>query len=226
LLREKKGEASMSTNEQGTKSGINPLRAMVIGLVFLIAGLGLGYVIRGSRAAKPVTAVPAAPAASMPASAPVSGEQLQKMADEQAKPIVEKLKSDPKDPALLAQLGDLRFDAAQYKEAIKYYEQSLALDPKNTRVRSDMANSYAYTGDPDRAITEYQAALKQDPKSGLCLLNLGMVQWHDKGDVKSAVETWEKLIKVNPQFAKQVQVDKLIAKAKEHLTMPAPTGGK
>jgi tetratricopeptide (TPR) repeat protein len=148
------------------------------------------------------------------------------MADEQAKPIAEKLKSTPKDPALLAQLGDLRFDAAQYKEAITYYEQSLALDPKNTRVRSDMANAYAYTGNPDRAITEYQTALKQDPKSGLCLLNLGMVQWHDKGDVKSAVETWEQLIKVNPQFAKQVQVEKLIAKAKEHATMPAPSGGK
>jgi tetratricopeptide (TPR) repeat protein len=89
-----------------------------------------------------------------------------------------------------------------------------------------MANAYAYTGDPDRAISEYKNALKYDPKHGLSLLNLGMVQWHDKGDAKSAVETWETLLKVNPQFAMQVQVEKLIAKAKEHINMPAPTEGK
>jgi cytochrome c-type biogenesis protein CcmH/NrfG len=215
----------MTTNERATKSRYSPTQSLVMAAVLLVVGLALGYVIRGSRSG-PGNAKPAAPVASMPASAPVPPEQLQRMADEQAKPIVEKLKSDPKDPALLAQLGDLRFDAAQYKEAIRYYERSLELDPKNTRVRADMANAYAYTGNPDRAISEYQTALKYDPKHGLSLLNLGMVQWHDKSDAKSAVETWEKLIKVNPQFAQQVQVEKLIAKAKEHLGMPPPTQGK
>jgi tetratricopeptide (TPR) repeat protein len=197
-------------------------------VVFLVVGLALGYVIRGSRpgSGNATQAKPTVPIAGLPANVPDSPEQLQRMADEQAKPIVEKLKSDPKDPALLTQLGDLRFDAAQYKEAIKYYEQSLELDPKNTRVRADMANAYAYTGNPDRAISEYQTALKYDPKHGLSLFNLGMVQWHDKGDVKSAVETWEKLIKVNPQFAQQVHVERLIAKAKAHLNMPVPTEGK
>jgi tetratricopeptide (TPR) repeat protein len=222
----------MIANEQGTKSGFSPTQSIVFMLVVLVVvGLAFGYVIRGSRrgpskANNANPAKPSAPVASMPASVPVPPEQLQRMADEQAKPIVEKLKSDPKDTAALVQLGDLRFDAAQYKEAITYYERSLALDPKNTRVRGDMANAYAYTGNPDRAISEYQTALKYDPKHGVSLLNLGMVQWHDKGDVKSAVATWEKLIKVNPQFAEQVHVEQLIAKAKEHANMPAPTGGK
>jgi tetratricopeptide (TPR) repeat protein len=169
---------------------------------------------------------PTVPAAGSPADTPIAPGELKRLADVQAQPMMDKLKSRPKDPALLAQLGDLRFDAGQYKEAITFYEQSLALDPKNARVRSDMANAYAYTGNPDHAISEYQTALKYDPKHGLSLLNLGMVQWHDKGDVKSAVETWEKLIKVNPQFAQQVQVEKLIVKAKEHVNMPAPSEGK
>jgi tetratricopeptide (TPR) repeat protein len=197
-------------------------------VVFLVVGLALGYAIRASRPG-PSTATQAkatVPIAGLPANVPTPPGELKRMADEQAQPIVEKLKSDPKDPALLTQLGDLRFDAAQYKEAITYYERSLELDPKNTRVRADMASAYAYTGNPDRAISEYRTALKYDPKHGLSLLNLGIIQWHDKGDVKSAVETWEKLIKVNPQFAQQVQVKKLIAKAKEHLNTPAPTQGK
>lgn len=214
----------MTTNERATKSGFTPAQQLLVMVVVLVVvGLVLGYyVIRGARPAtgNATQAKPNAAAANLATNAPTSPEQLKQMADEQAKPIVEKLKSDPKDPALLAQLGDLRSDASQYKEAITYYEQSLAIDPKNTRVRADMANAYAYTGDPDRAISEYQTALKYDPKNGLSLLNLGMVQWHDKGDVKSAVETWKKLIKVNPQFAQQVQVEKLIAKAKEHLNMP------
>jgi len=218
----------MTTNEQATKSGYSPKQSLVMAVVFLVVGLALGYVIRGARpgSGSAAQAKPTAPMAGLPANVPVPPGELKRMADEQAKPIVEKLKSDPKDPALLAQLGDLRFDAAQYKEAITYYGQSLELDPKNTRVRADMANAYAYTGDPDRAISEYQTALKYDPKQGLSLLNLGMVQWHDKGDAKSAVETWEKLKKVNPQFAKQVQIDNLIAKAKEHTSMPAPAQGK
>jgi tetratricopeptide (TPR) repeat protein len=216
----------MTTNERATKSGYSSKQSLVMAVVLLLVGLALGFVIRGghSGARNTTQAKPTAPLAVAPA--PVAPEQLKQMADEQAKPIVEKLKSDPKDPALLAQLGDLRFDAAQYKEAITYYVQSLELDPKNTRVRADMANAYAYTGNPDRAISEYQTALKYDPKHGLSLLNLGLVQWHDKGDVKSAVKTWEKLIKVNPQFAQQVQVEQLIAKAKEHARMPAPEQGK
>lgn len=213
----------MITNEQATKSGYSPKQSLVMAVVFLVVGLALGFVIRGTRQ-KAAPAKPTAPVATMPANSPVLPEQLKQMADEQAKPIVEKLKSDPKDPALLTQLGDLRYDAAQYKEAITYYEQSLAADPKNTRVRADMASAYAYSGDPDRAISEYQTALKYDPKNGLSLLNIGMVQWHDKGNVKAALESWEKLAKVNPQFAKQVQLDQLIAKAKKHLNMPAPQG--
>jgi len=219
----------MITNEQDTKSGFSPTQSLAMAVIFLIIGLTLGYVVRGSHPAK--NAVPVAtrnaPMAGLPANVQISPGELGRMADEQSKPIIEKLKSDPKDPALLAQLGDLRFDAGQYKEAITYYEQSLALDPKNTRVRADMANAYAYTGNPDRAISEYETGLKYDPKNGLSLLNLGMVQWHDKGDAKSAIATWEKLLKVNPTFAQQAQVDKLVEKAKEHANMASqPQAGK
>lgn len=218
----------MVTNEGSTKTGFSPMQSLTMAVVFLLVGLALGSLIRKTHPAKnaaPV-ATASAPMAGLPANVPIPPAELKRMADEESKPILDKLKSNPKDAASLAQLGDLRFDAGQYKEAITYYEQTLALDPKNTRVRADMANAYAYTGNPDHAISEYQTTLKYDPKHGLSLLNMGMVQWHDKGDANAAVATWEKLLKVNPQFAQQVQVDKLIAKAKEHLNMPAPTQGK
>ena len=218
----------MVTNEVNTKKGFSPTQSIAMAVICLVVVLALGYVIRRSHLAKNVApaAMQSTAVAGLPNNVPIPPAELKRMADEESKPLLDKLKSDPKNPAALAQLGDLRFDAGQYKEAITYYEQSLALDPKNTRVRADMANAYAYTGAPDRAISEYQTALKYDPKHGLSLLNMGMVQWHDKGDANAAIATWEKLLKVNPQFAQQVQVDKLIAKAKEHLNMPAPTQSK
>ena len=218
----------MIMNEGIRKSGFSSTLSLVMAVVFLVVGIAFGYVIRGfnPRTKNATMTTPNSSMAGLPANVPIPPGELKRMADEESKPILDKIKSDPKDPALVAQLGDLRFDAGQYKEAITFYKQSLALDPKNATVRSDMADSYAYTGDPDRAISEYQTALQYDPKHGLSLLNLGLVQWHDKDDVKSAVETWEKLIKVNPQFAKQAQIEKLIAKAKEHINMPVPTGGR
>jgi tetratricopeptide (TPR) repeat protein len=145
------------------------------------------------------------------------------MADKQAEPLLAQLKSNPNDATLLANIGNLYYDAQQYKEAIGYYDKSLNADPKNVNIRTDLGTAYFYAGDTTRAISEFQTALKDDPKHGQTLFNLGMVQWQGKGDLNGAIASWEKLLKVAPDYPDRARVEQLLAKAKEHANMAPGT---
>ena len=160
-----------------------------------------------------------ATAASMAGAPQPTPEQLRQMADTQAQPLVKQLASDPKNSALLYQIGNLYYDAQQYSEAVKYYEQSLKIDPKGTDVRTDMATAYHLMGQTDRAIQEYDAVLKIDAKHANALFNEGMVKWQDKMDLSGAIASWKRLLEVHPDYAQRDKVEKLIAQAEQHLTM-------
>ena len=53
---------------------------------------------------------------------------------------------------------------------------------------------YYYSNDPDRALQQFEASLKADPKHTKTLLNQGIVKAFGKQDLKGAVAAWEKLI--------------------------------
>jgi len=146
----------------------------------------------------------------------ISPEQLKHMADQQAAPLLSQLKPNPNDPALLAQVGNLYYDAQLFQDAIDYYTRSLQADPKNSNIRTDMATAYWYLGDPDRALTEYDRILKQEPNKINALLNRGVVRWQGKMDVKGAVADWETLLKADPSYPERPKVEQLIAQAKQH----------
>lgn len=202
-------------------------QAYVLAVICLVIGVAVGYFVRGS--ASPSAAGTEQAAASQPAAAPggmggmdpnkVTPEQLRHMVEKQVEPVLQQLKANPTDPALLAQVGNVYYDTQLYQDAVGYYEKSLSGDPKNVGVRTDMGTAYFYLGDADRAITEFNKALSQDPKHGQTLYNLGMVQWQGKGDVNAAVKAWETLLKTVPDYPDRAKVEQLVAKAKEHTKM-------
>jgi tetratricopeptide (TPR) repeat protein len=145
-----------------------------------------------------------------------SPEQLKAMADKQAAPLLEQLKSKPNDPGLLAQIGNSYYDAQVFPIAIDYYQKSLASDPKNAAVRTDLATALFYNNDPDHSISEFDRALKDDPKNGNALFNRGIVKWQAKMDVNGAVADWEKLLKDNPNYEQADKVRMYMAQAKKH----------
>ncbi len=55
------------------------------------------------------------------------------------------------------------FDAEQYPQAIAWYEQAIALNPKDTNVSTDLGVAYYYTNQPDRALAQFDQSLKNDP---------------------------------------------------------------
>ena len=199
-------------------------QAYVLSVICLLLGVAVGYLVRGSAPSNnALTQVRASSAESLPASM-AGGQQpgvgeLRRMADTQAQPLLKQLESDPNNSTLLYQIGNLYYDAQQYPEAVKYYENSLQIDPKATDVRTDMATAYHLMGQSNRAIQEYDAVLKIDGKHANALFNEGMVKWQDKMDLKGAISSWKRLLDAHPDYANRNQVEKLIAQAEQHLTI-------
>ena len=199
-------------------------QAYVLSVICLVVGVAVGYLVRGSAPSSEASTMQArasaeAAPASMTGAQQPTADQLRRMADTQAQPLVQQLASDPKNSTLLYQIGNLYYDAQQYPEAVKYYEQSLKIDPKATDVRTDMATGYHLMGQPDRAIQEYDAVLKIDGKHANALFNEGMVKWQDKMDLNGAITSWKRLLEAHPDYAQRDKVEKLIAQAEQHLTM-------
>jgi cytochrome c-type biogenesis protein CcmH/NrfG len=224
-------EAIMATaSDNRTQQNWTSTQAYLMAVICLIVGSAVGYLVRGSRSGATTTPTPSALAATaqppadsmhagMSANQMPTPEQLKAMADQQAAPLLAKLKQNPNDAETLVQAGNLYYDAQQFSTATDYYGQALKINPKNAAVRTDLGTAYLYLNDPDKAIQEFQTALKDNPKHGQAMFNLGMAQWRAKGDAPAAVATWEKLLKTVPDFPERANVEQMIAQAKKHLNL-------
>jgi len=144
-------------------------------------------------------------------------EDMKRMADKKAEPLLEKLKADPRNSDLLNQIGTLYKATHQFKEAEGYFQKALDVDPKNVGARTDLASCLFYEGDADGAIKQLEQSLTYDPKDANSLFNLGMIRMQAKNDSKGAVAAWQQLLKSNPKLAedKKAAVEKLIAQARQ-----------
>jgi cytochrome c-type biogenesis protein CcmH/NrfG len=184
--------------------------------ICLVLGLAIGYLVRGQQ---PSVSSPQPAAVASPAN-PHAGaaghltlEQIKQIADKQAAPLLDKLKSDPNNPALLAQLGAIYHTSHQFKEAADYYGRAVKADPKNVALRTKLASSLFRGEDPDGAIAQLNQGLSLDPKDANSLFDLGMIKWQGKQDARGALAAWRLLLKTNPQLDPQrkATVQKLIA---------------
>lgn len=205
------------------------LQAYALAAVCLVVGIAGGWLVRGSQG--PGTAAVQSVAAATSSQTSPSGsqptpEEMRRMADKQAEPLLAKLQSDPKNAELLANLGNIYFDTQQFPVAIDYYQKSLTLKPKDASVRTDMATAYWYVGSADTAIAEFNKALVDEPNKANALFNLGVVQWQGKLDVEAALATWQKLLETNPNYENKDKLLDLMAQVKKHAGMKPGTQAK
>jgi cytochrome c-type biogenesis protein CcmH/NrfG len=207
------------------------VQAYVLAVICLLVGIACGWFIRGSQ--RPPAAATEAAGTSAPAMGNANAgaqtptpAQMQKMADTQAGPLLEKLNADPANAGLLENIGNVYYDAQLFPTAIDYYQRALKLEPANTAVRTDMATAYWYTGDADAAIAEFQKSLSYDPNKANTLFNLGIVEWQGKMDIDKAVATWQKLLDTNPNYEGKDKVLELMAQAKKHSGVKPGTPAK
>ena len=198
-------------------SGLPASRVYPLAAAALVVGLALGYFGIGAKMA-PNASGAASPLAkaTMPGGHPKpTMEQMKAMADVKAAPLLEKLKTTPKDAKLLAQVAALYASTHQFKDAATYYNKSLQVDPKNVTTRTELASSLYYSGDADGAISELQQALKYSPNDVNALFNLGMIKYRGKDDAAGAIAAWQQLLKAHPDLDRKAAVEQLIAEARE-----------
>lgn len=185
--------------------------------ICLVSGLGIGYLMRSSQLAVPPVqrAAIAAQHATMPPGHPHSLEEMKNISDKQAAPLLEKLRSNPRDTASLAQVAALYHTTHRFNEAANYYNQAVATDPGNVALRTRLASSLFRSGDIDGAIAQLSKALEYDPRNANALFDLGMIKLQGKNDSKGAIADWQRLLKANPDLSpdRRIVVVKLIANA-------------
>ena len=199
-----------------------PTQTYIMAAVCLLIGVLVGYLVRGS--AKPAGQPAPASAEMQPAAVPPSAtgqkpmptlEDMKRMADKQAEPLLAKLKTDPKNVDLLNKIALTYKAAHQFQDAISYFQKALDVDPKNVAIRTDMASCMYYTGDIDGALAQLDKSLTYDPKHPGTLMNIGIIKWQGKNDVAGAVAAWQTLLKRNPNFPQKAVIEHMITEAQQ-----------
>jgi tetratricopeptide (TPR) repeat protein len=173
--------------------------AIAFGIAGVFFGLIAGWIIGAQQATPRPGAVPAAQqTAAPPSSAAPSNTRAAVLNEPEVtalKSVADREKSNPKPRA---QLGNLYFDAEKYDDAIKWYGESLALEPGDVNVSTDLGVCYYYINQPDKALEQFNTSLKLDPKHAKTLLNVGIVRAFGKQDLDGATQAWQQVIKIAP----------------------------
>ncbi len=113
--------------------------------------------------------------------------------------LLNQTRMDPNNTVAWTALGHLYFDTSQNQLAIEAYEKSLELDPDRPDIWTDLGVIYRRNGNPQKAVEMFDRALSLNPLHEIAMFNKGVVQMHDLKDSKGALESWQKLIIINPE---------------------------
>jgi cytochrome c-type biogenesis protein CcmH/NrfG len=210
------GKNTQSPSTTSAGGSWTSTQAYLLAAFCLLLGVALGYLFRGSASPAASVATASTQQGSDPRPQQGSSENVQAAIAQAAAPLLDAVSKNPSDFDSLVKLGNVYYDGQQYQNAIPYYERALAIHPENPDVRTDMGTAYWYIGDADKAIAAMQISLKYRPGHPQTLFNLGWVLWQGKADPDGAVNKWETLLKMNPNYPQRQQVEQYIAKAKEH----------
>jgi len=164
-------------------------------------GLLVGWIIGTQQGPIVVPgAAPAAPAAATTAMTQQAAPPATRPAldESQVTPLRNIAERDKKNVESRVHLGDLYFDAGRYTDAIKWYEEAVALSPKDVNVSTDLAIAYYYTEQTEKALKQMAVSLSIDPKHAKTWLNMGVVKAFGKQDLPGAMAAWENVIKLAP----------------------------
>jgi tetratricopeptide (TPR) repeat protein len=105
-----------------------------------------------------------------------SDEELQKQVrfklDSVRKAYESFLKANPGHVRAMIAYGSFLCDTEQEEEGLRWWEKARETDPKNAAVRNNLANHYGHSGEPKRAIEEYEAAIQIAPNEPIYHFNL------------------------------------------------------
>ena len=121
----------------------------------------------------------------------------------------ELLAQNPDNPTLLAKLGDMYFERAEYFQAVQEYEKVLKLAPEDIDTYNDLGLSYFYIGRPEDAIRSLNKGIEKDPSFQRIWLSLGFVQASNR-NMEEAREALEKAIDIDPASGVGLEAQRML----------------
>ena len=165
--------------------------ALIIGLIGLIAGFIGGNVYSlyksGSMGSRQITPAGSSQAVTMDQ----SGRMLS---------LEREVENNPKNLAAWLELGNLYFDTGKFQDAIQAYSKYLSLNPNNANVWTDLGVMYRRSGNPAEAVSSFEKAIEMNPRHEQARFNKGIVLFYDLGNRDAALQAWQELIQINPNF--------------------------
>jgi len=87
------------------------------------------------------------------------------------------------------------------EKAVRYHKTLLAIYPGYPMAYSDLSWVYNRMGRYEESIAAAKEAIRLDPRLLIAYANLAGVQLYQQGDVKSALETCQRAVQVDPHYA-------------------------
>jgi len=170
--------------------------SIVLAIAGAFFGLIVGWILGTQQAGPPRgPAAAAAQASSMPAG---QAAQPRAVDEGQVQALRAAAEREPQNAQPRVQLGNIFFDAERYEDAVAWYTQAIAVNPRDPDVITDLGVSYYYLNRPDEALAQFDKSLAVDPNHGKTMLNQGIVRAFGKQDLEGAAASWQKLVETAP----------------------------
>ena len=107
---------------------------------------------------------------------------------------------EPRNYAILVQLGNTAYDLESWQKAVDAYESALRLQPGDPNVMTDLGVAYRNLGDGEKALGMFSKALAKDPSHWPAAFNQAIVYGIDRGDKAKAKSILNGLKKDHPEI--------------------------
>ena len=174
---------------------------------FLVVGALIGFVL-GYFVSRLATSSDPLPAASAEASNLPEGHPPVDFL-ERLRELERHATEHPEHMEVRVQIGNAYFEMQQYQTAATWYESALDLDPTNVDVNNNLGTALFGAREVERSIEVLDRSLELKRDHPVALQNLGWVYFSTNRH-REAVDFWERLIRVHPEYEN-------VEAVKEHL---------
>jgi len=114
--------------------------------------------------------------------------------------------------------GNAAFNAKQWPRAIESYNLALVNGLDDPDIRTDLGTAYRLAGQPQKAISEYVQAQKENPQHQESLFNQAIVYAADLHDAKQGIALWQ-------EYLRRFPTGQYVSQAKSLITQAQAPGG-
>ena len=108
-------------------------------------------------------------------------------------------------------LGNWNYDRKAWQKAVDSYQHAIFLGMDNADIRTDLGNALRFSGQPQKALEQYQTARREDPQHENSLCNLATLYAQVLSDPVNATATWREYLRLFPNGEKASVARQFIA---------------